>query len=130
MLDITCPYCATTYSTEINGKEPNTELTNEKCNSCGRFFAFEYELKALLLHTRELKPAIFELSVGDLVIRKGAHEAKVYFVEAIDEDGVLLVNGINDELYSNDKAGIQDNSLDYFYDNFRLLAKKENLETD
>lgn len=79
---------------------------------------------------QSLNPAIFELSVGDLVIRKGAHEAKVYFVEAVDEDGVLLVNGINDELYSNDESGIQDNNLEYFYDNFRLLAKKENLETE
>ena len=79
---------------------------------------------------QSLNPAIFELSVGDLAIRKGAHEAKVYFVEAVDEDGVLLVNGINDELYSNDESGIQDNNLEYFYDNFRLLAKKENLETE
>lgn len=79
---------------------------------------------------QSLNPTIFELSVGDLVIRKGAHEAKVYFVEAVDEDGVLLVNGINDELYSNDESGIQDNNLEYFYDNFRLLAKKENLETE
>lgn len=79
---------------------------------------------------QSLNPTIFELSVGDLVIRKGAHEAKVYFVEAVDEDGVLLVNGINDELYSNEESGVQDNNLEYFYDNFRLLAKKENLETE
>lgn len=71
-----------------------------------------------------------KLEVGDLVIRKGKHEAKVYFVEAINEDGVLLVNGINDELYSNEQNGFQDNTLKYFYDNFRLLAKKDNLETE
>lgn len=79
---------------------------------------------------QSLNPTIFDLSVGDLVIRKGAHEAKAYFVEAVDEDGVLLVNGINDELYSNEESGVQDNNLEYFYDNFRLLAKKENLETE
>ncbi|MFC4797655.1 hypothetical protein ACFO6Z_15575, partial [Enterococcus devriesei] len=68
---------------------------------------------------------------GDLVIRKGEHEAKVYFVECIDEDGILLVNGIKDELFTDmTDRSIEDESLSYFYKNFRLLAKKESLEVE
>lgn len=71
----------------------------------------------------------WEVACGDLVIRKGKNEAKVYFVEAIDHneyDGlisaVLLTNGIKDEFYEDD--------IDYFFENYRLLAKKENLEKE
>lgn len=76
------------------------------------------------------KLPVFPLSQGDLVIRKGKHEAKIYFVESVDESGVLLVNGIRDEFYSVDDEGGPDNDLDYFYSNFRLLAKKESLEVE
>lgn len=73
----------------------------------------------------------WEVNVGDLVIRKGKHEAKVYFVEGVDDDGVLLVNGIKDEFYTDEDDGaIGDETLDYFYENFRLLAKRENLEEE
>lgn len=73
----------------------------------------------------------WEVNIGDLVIRKGKHEAKVYFVEGVDDDGVLLVNGIKDEFYTDeDDEAIGDETLDYFYTNFRLLAKSENLEEE
>lgn len=73
----------------------------------------------------------WEVNVGDLVIRKGTHEAKVYFVEGIDDDGVLLVNGVKDEFYTDaDDGAIGDETLGYFYENFRLLAKSENLEEE
>lgn len=71
----------------------------------------------------------WDVSVGDLVIRKGDNEAQVYFVEGIDIDGyselitsILLVNGIKDEFY--------EDNIDHFFRNFRLLAKKGNLEAE
>ena len=68
---------------------------------------------------------------GDLVIRKGEHEAKVYFVESVDDDGILLVNGIKDEFFTDlDERSVGEESINYFYENFRLLAKKENLEVE
>lgn len=76
----------------------------------------------------ENNDTINKFKKGDLVIRKGKHEAKVYFIEAIDNDSILLVNGIQDELYSNEKDCAADNTLDYFFEHFQVLAKKENLE--
>ena len=68
---------------------------------------------------------------GDLVIRKGEHEAKVYFVESAGDDGILLVNGIKDEFFTDlDDRSVGEESINYFYENFRLLAKKENLEVE
>lgn len=77
-------------------------------------------------------PTVFNqwsIKQGDLVVRKGKHEAKVYFVEAVDVDSrdnrvtsVLLVNGIKDEFYS-----YEDGTIDWFFDQYRLLAKKEYL---
>lgn len=68
---------------------------------------------------------------GDLVIRKGEHEAKVYFVEGVDDDGILLVNGIKDQFFTDlPERAVGDESVSYFYKNFRLLAKKENLEVE
>lgn len=68
---------------------------------------------------------------GDLVVRRGEHEAKVYFVESIHEDGILLVNGIKDEFFTDlDERSVSEESINYFYKNFRLLAKKENLEVE
>lgn len=72
----------------------------------------------------------WKVSKGDLVIRKGEREAKVYFVESIDQKdnkitSVLLVNGIKDELYGGEGAVF---SINYFFKKFRLLAKSENLE--
>lgn len=72
-----------------------------------------------------VNPKRWVVKEGDLVIRKGKHEAKVYFVEGADEDGILLVNGIQDEYYSD-----EDCNLDNFYEEFRLLAKKKNLEAE
>lgn len=73
----------------------------------------------------------WEVYVGDLVIRRGSHEAKVYFVEAIDDDGILLVNGTKDEFFTNSEdRSIDEETVDYFYTNFRLLAKSENLEEE
>lgn len=129
-MKITCPYCKSTYNTEIHGIDPDIEFTDEQCPSCDKYYAFEYYFEPVLLNTRRLDLTTFPVTIGDLVIRKGEHEAKVYFVEAIDADGVLLVNGIKDEFYSDGDEGIQDNNLEYFYSNFRLLAKKENLETE
>lgn len=78
-----------------------------------------------------VKPKRWVVNEGDLVIRKGKNEAKVYFVEAIHEDGILLVNGIKDHFFTDmPERAVDDESVNYFYKNFRLLAKKENLEAE
>ena len=99
----------------------NWVADNENDELTAKAWMFGYEVEKL---------PVFPLSQGDLVIRKGKHEAKIYFVESVDESGVLLVNGIRDEFYSVDDEGGPDNDLDYFYSNFRLLAKKESLEVE
>lgn len=77
----------------------------------------------------EVEESKWVVNEGDLVIRKGEHEAKVYFVESVDDDGILLVNGIKDEFFTDlDDRSVDEESINYFYENFRLLAKKENLE--
>lgn len=58
---------------------------------------------------------------GDLVVKKGKHEAKVYFVEGIDDESILLVNGIRDEYFEGEK------DIELFHKQFRLLAKAEHL---
>ncbi len=79
----------------------------------------------------EIEKSKWVVNEGDLVIRKGEHEAKVYFVESVDDDGILLVNGIKDEFFTDlyDRS-VGEESINYFYENFRLLAKKENLEAE
>ena len=57
---------------------------------------------------------------GDLVIKKGKNEAKTYFVEDIDEFGILLVDGIQDMYYGEDE-------LYKFYQQYRLLVKAKDL---
>ncbi|NTK38298.1 hypothetical protein HQ646_00600 [Enterococcus faecium] len=84
-----------------------------------------------LLHGYEVEKSRWVVNEGDLVIRKGEHEAKVYFVESVDDDGILLVNGIKDEFFTDlDERSVDEESINYFYENFRLLAKKENLEVE
>lgn len=79
----------------------------------------------------EVEESKWAVKEGDLVIRKGCHEAKVYFVEWVDDDGILLVNGIKDEFFTDlDDRSVGEESINYFYENFRLLAKKENLEAE
>lgn len=79
----------------------------------------------------EVEESKWVVNEGDLVIRKGEHEAKVYFVESVDDDGILLVNGIKDEFFTDlDERSVGEESINYFYENFRLLAKKENLEAE
>ncbi|NTL33825.1 DUF1642 domain-containing protein [Enterococcus faecium] len=79
----------------------------------------------------EVEKSRWVVNEGDLVIRKGEHEAKVYFVESVDDDGILLVNGIKDEFFTDlDERSVGEESINYFYENFRLLAKKENLEVE
>ncbi|EMF0479940.1 DUF1642 domain-containing protein [Enterococcus faecium] len=79
----------------------------------------------------EVEKSKWVVNEGDLVIRKGEHEAKVYFVESVDDDGILLVNGIKDEFFTDlDDRSVDEESINYFYENFRLLAKKENLEAE
>ncbi|MFS1234047.1 DUF1642 domain-containing protein [Enterococcus lactis] len=79
----------------------------------------------------EVEESKWVVNEGDLVIRKGEHEAKVYFVESVDDDGILLVNGIKDEFFTDlDDRSVGEESINYFYENFRLLAKKENLEAE
>ncbi|HFD1693311.1 TPA: DUF1642 domain-containing protein [Enterococcus faecium] len=79
----------------------------------------------------EVEESKWVVNEGDLVIRKGEHEAKVYFVESVDDDGILLVNGIKDEFFTDlDDRSVDEESINYFYENFRLLAKKENLEAE
>lgn len=99
----------------------NWVADNENDELAAKAWLFGYEVEKL---------PVFPLSQGDLVIRKGKHEAKVYFVESVDESSVLLVNGITDEFYSADDEAVADNDLYYFYSNFRLLAKKESLQTE
>lgn len=79
----------------------------------------------------EVEESKWVVNEGDLVIRKGEHEAKVSFVESVDDDGILLVNGIKDEFFTDlDDRSVGEESINYFYENFRLLAKKENLEAE
>ncbi|WP_288227486.1 DUF1642 domain-containing protein [uncultured Enterococcus sp.] len=79
----------------------------------------------------EVEESKWVVNEGDLVIRKGEHEAKAYFVESVDDDGILLVNGIKDEFFTDlDERSVGEESINYFYENFRLLAKKENLEVE
>lgn len=99
----------------------NWVVDNENDELTAKAWIFGYEVEKL---------PVFPLSQGDLVIRKGNHEAKIYIVESVSESGVLLVNGIKDEFYSVDDEGGPDNDLDYFYSNFRLLAKKESLQME
>ncbi|UDM72637.1 hypothetical protein [Vagococcus fluvialis] len=71
----------------------------------------------------------WNVSEGDLVIKRGQGEAKVHFVEALDEDlnfeitGVLLVDGRAD-------VHFEENEVDDFFREYRLLAKKDNLEEE
>lgn len=58
---------------------------------------------------------------GDLVIKRGKHEAKVYFVEGVDDESILLVNGVRDEYFEGEK------DIECFHKQFRLLAKAEHL---
>ena len=58
---------------------------------------------------------------GDLVIKRGKHEAKVYFVEDFDDESILLVNGVRDEYFEGEK------DIELFHKQFRLLAKAEHL---
>lgn len=95
-------------------KDENDELT-------AKAWLFGYEVQEV---------SRFQVSKGDLVIRKGPNEAKIHIVEAISDDSILLVNGVRDEFYATDDEGGPDNDLDYFYSNFRLFAKKENLEVE
>lgn len=104
-----------------SGDFQNWVVDNENDELTAKAWIFGYEVEKL---------PVFPLSQGDLVIRKGKHEAKIYIVESVSESGVLLVNGIKDEFYSVDDEGGPDNDLDYFYSNFRLLAKKESLEVE
>lgn len=119
--------CLDGYYEISNGEVVSSEdfqnwvADNENDELTAKAWMFGYEVEKL---------PVFPLSQGDLVIRKGNHEAKIYIVESVDESGVLLVNGIKDEFYSVDDEGGPDNDLDYFYSNFRLLAKKESLEVE
>ena len=58
---------------------------------------------------------------GDLVIKRGKHEAKVYFVEEVNAESILLVNGVRDEYFEGEK------DIECFHKQFRLLAKAEHL---
>ena len=58
---------------------------------------------------------------GDLVIKRGKHEAKVYFVVDVDDESILLVNGVRDEYFEGEK------DIELFHKQFRLLAKAEHL---
>ena len=62
---------------------------------------------------------IEKIEKGDLVIKKGKNEARTYFVEDIDEFGILLVDGIQDMYYEEDE-------LYKFYQQYRLLCRESN----
>ena len=107
----------------------NKELNNETCEWVIR--NPEKFMRAWLDGYEVEEEPKWVVNEGDLVIRKGEHEAKVYFVESVDDDGILLVNGIKDEFFTDlDDRSVGEESINYFYENFRLLAKKENLEVE
>ena len=58
---------------------------------------------------------------GDLVIKRGRHAAKVYFVEDFDNESILLVNGVRDEYFEGEKG------IECFHKSYRLLVKAEHL---
>lgn len=90
-----------------------------------------YEVITSMENGYEVEESKWVVNEGDLVIRKGEHEAKVYFVESVDDDGILLVNGIKDEFFTDGpERAVDEETLSYFYGNFRLLAKKESLEVE
>lgn len=109
---------------EMNGNVGSRELANW-------FEAHSEDYARAWLDGYEVEESKWAVKEGDLVIRKGCHEAKVYFVESVDDDGILLVNGIKDEFFTDGpERAADDETLSYFYENFRLLAKKENLEVE
>ena len=118
-----------TIQTNENSQNKDRKLTAFEKWFIDFEYSYEYLIRMKNGYEVEKLP-VFPLSQGDLVIRKGKHEAKVYIVESVSESGVLLVNGIKDEFYSVDDEGGPDNDLDYFYSNFRLLSKKESLEVE
>lgn len=118
-----------TIQTNENSQNKDKKLTAFEKWFIDFEYSYEYLIRMKNGYEVEKLP-VFPLSQGDLVIRKGKHEAKIYIVESVSESGVLLVNGIKDEFYSVDDEGGPDNDLDYFYSNFRLLAKKESLEVE
>lgn len=63
---------------------------------------------------------IEKIEKGDLVIKKGKNEAKTYFVEDIDEFGILLVDGVKDMWF-------EDDEFDEFHQQYRLLVKAKDL---
>lgn len=71
----------------------------------------------------------WEVEEGDLVVKKGKHEARIHFVEGLDTnvDGqitsILLVDGRADIFFDSD-------CIDDFFNEYRLLVKKENLEEE
>ncbi len=118
-----------TIQTNENSQNKDKKLTAFEKWFIDFEYSYEYLIRMKNGYEVEKLP-LFPLSQGDLVIRKAKHEAKVYIVESVSESGVLLVNGIKDEFYSVDDEGGPDNDLEYFYSNFRLLAKKESLEVE
>lgn len=80
----------------------------------------------------------FSVNPGDLVIYNKPNSAMVFFVEALDIDAdgniesILLVDGRKDKFFGREfeDQSVQSvkESLDDFYREFKLIAKKENLE--
>lgn len=61
---------------------------------------------------------VFDVKEGDLVIERGKHSCNVKFVEAIDEECILLVSGVRDEVFMKPEFPL-------FYQKYQLLCKKE-----
>jgi len=55
---------------------------------------------------------------GDVVIRRERHSCDVRFVEAVDDTGILLVNGVQDRFYTPVE-------FDLFEKEYELLVRKE-----
>lgn len=82
----------------------------------------------------------FKVENGDLVISNKPNAAVVYFVECVDPtpdfdgymESILLINGRKDEYFGRTCEEETEYSvredMDRFYRNFKLLAKRENLE--
>lgn len=64
-----------------------------------------------------------QVKQGDLVVERGEHSCNVKFVEGADETGILLVDGVKDEYFE-----AEDGGLERFYEKYKLLCKKENME--
>ena len=59
-----------------------------------------------------------EVKAGDVVIKREKHSCDIRIVEAADDTGILLVNGIKDRFYEPEE-------FNAFQQEYELLVRKE-----